>query len=218
MLSDAQRAFVELLVRREALKFGDFTLKSGRKSPYFINTGCFHHGGDIARLGSAYGDAVRRAFGDGVDVIFGPAYKGIPLALAAAAEYERLVGRPVGWTYDRKEAKDHGDGGLFVGAALKPGLKVVVVDDVLTAGTALRESLAKLKPAGVTVVGAVVAVDRQERGKGDKTAIEEIRAELGITVVPIVTITEAADFLASTGALPADLRARIAAHLASAGQ
>jgi orotate phosphoribosyltransferase len=218
MLTDAQRAFVELLVRREALKFGDFTLKSGRKSPYFINTGCFHHGGDIARLGSAYGDAVRRAFGDGVDVIFGPAYKGIPLALAAAAEYERLVGRPVGWTYDRKEAKDHGDGGLFVGAALKPGLKVVVVDDVLTAGTALRESLAKLRPAGVTVVGAVVAVDRQERGKGDKTAIEEIRAELGITVVPIVTITEAADFLASTGALPEDLRAKIAAHLAAAGR
>jgi len=218
MLSDAQRAFVELLVRREALKFGDFTLKSGRKSPYFINTGCFHHGGDIARLGSAYGDAVRRAFGDGVDVIFGPAYKGIPLALAAAAEYERLVGRPVGWTYDRKEAKDHGDGGLFVGATLKPALKVVVVDDVLTAGTALRESIAKLRPAGVTVVGAVVAVDRQERGKGDKTAIEEIRAELGITVVPIVTITEAADFLVSTGALSAELRARIAAHLASAGQ
>jgi len=218
MLSDAQRAFVELLVRREALKFGDFTLKSGRKSPYFINTGCFHHGGDIARLGSAYGDAVRRAFGDGVDVIFGPAYKGIPLALAAAAEYERLVGRPVGWTYDRKEAKDHGDGGLFVGATLKPALKVVVVDDVLTAGTALRESLAKLRPAGVTVVGAVVAVDRQERGKGDKTAIEEIRAELGITVVPIVTITEAADFLVSTGALSAELRARIAAHLAAAGQ
>jgi orotate phosphoribosyltransferase len=217
MLTDAQRAFVELLVRREALKFGDFTLKSGRKSPYFINTGCFHHGGDIARLGSAYGDAVRRAFGDGVDVVFGPAYKGIPLALAAAAEYERLVGRPVGWTYDRKEAKDHGDGGLFVGATLKPGLRVVVVDDVLTAGTALRESLAKLRPAGVTVVGAVVAVDRQERGKGDKTAIEEIRAELGITVVPIVTITEAADFLVSTGALSADLRARIAAHLATAG-
>jgi len=217
VLSDAQRAFVDLLFRREALKFGDFTLKSGRKSPYFINTGCFHHGGDLARLGSAYGDAVRRAFGDGIDVIFGPAYKGIPLALAAAAEYENLVRRPVGWTYDRKEAKDHGDGGLFVGAALQSGLKVVVVDDVLTAGTALRESLAKLKPTGVHVAGAVVAVDRQERGKGSKTAIEEIREELGITVVPIVTITEAADHLASTGALGAELRAKIAAHVAAAG-
>jgi orotate phosphoribosyltransferase len=217
MLSDAQRSFVELLFTREALKFGDFTLKSGRKSPYFINTGCFHHGGDLARLGGAYGDAVRRAFGDGVDVVFGPAYKGIPLALAAAAEYERLVGRPVGWTYDRKEAKDHGDGGLFVGATLKPGAKVVVVDDVLTAGTALRESLAKLKPTGVAVQGAVVAVDRQERGQGAKTAIEEIRAELGITVVPIVTISEAADHLVAVGKLTPELRAKIAAHLAAAG-
>jgi orotate phosphoribosyltransferase len=217
MLSDAQRAFVDLLFRREALKFGEFTLKSGRKSPYFINTGCFHQGGDVARLGSAYGDALRRAFGDGIDVVFGPAYKGIPLALAAAAEYERLVGRSVGWTYDRKEAKDHGDGGLFVGAALRAGLKVVVVDDVLTAGTALRESLAKLKPTGVAVAGAVVAVDRQERGQGSRTAIEEIREELGITVVPIVTITEAAEHLASTGALSADLRAKIAAHVATSG-
>ena len=220
MLSDAQRAFVELLVRREALKFGDFTLKSGRKSPYFINTGCFNQGGDLARLGAAYADAVRRAFGDGVTVIFGPAYKGIPLALATAAEYERLVGRSVGWTYDRKEVKDHGDGGLFVGAALGPGVRVVIVDDVLTAGTALRESLAKLRPSGAEIAGAVVAVDRQERGKGALTAIEEIRQELGITVAPIITITEAADHLATVPVdgrlfLTPELRGRIAAHLAA---
>lgn len=221
MLSDAQRAFVELLVRREALRFGDFTLKSGRKSPYFINTGCFNQGGDLARLGAAYADAVRRAFGDGVAVVFGPAYKGIPLALAAAAEYERLTGRPVGWTYDRKEAKDHGDGGLFVGAPLGPGVKVVVVDDVLTAGTALRESLAKLKPTGCEVLGAVVAVDRQERGQGALTAIEEIRRELGVQVVPIITISEAADHLAATEIggrryLSPEQRERIAAHVAGA--
>ena len=215
MLSDAQRAFVELLVRRDALKFGDFTLKSGRKSPYFVNTGCFNQGGDLARLGSAYADAIRRAFGDDVAVVFGPAYKGIPLALAAAAAYEGLVGRSVGWTYDRKEAKDHGDGGLFVGAALGAGVRVVIVDDVLTAGTALRESLAKLRPTGATIAGAVVAVDRQEKGKGALTAIEEIRQELGITVVPIITITEAADYLASTRALTPELRERIAAHLKS---
>jgi orotate phosphoribosyltransferase len=213
MLSDAQRAFVELLFKREALKFGDFTLKSGRKSPYFINTGCFNQGGDLARLGAAYADAIRRVFGDGVAIVFGPAYKGIPLALAAAAEYERLVGRAVGWTYDRKEAKDHGDGGLFVGASLKAGVPVVIVDDVLTAGTALRESLAKLKPTGAAIVGAVVAVDRQEKGQGSKTAIEEIRQELGVTVAPIITITEAADYLASTKALSPELRAKIAAHL-----
>lgn len=213
MLSDAQRAFVDLLFQRQALKFGDFTLKSGRKSPYFINTGCFNQGGDLARLGAAYADAIHRNFGDDVAIVFGPAYKGIPLALAAAAEYEKRVGRSIGWTYDRKEAKDHGDGGLFVGAALAPGARVVIVDDVLTAGTALRESLAKLKPTNVSIAGAVVAVDRQEKGQGSLTAIEEIRKELGVSVVPIITITEAADYLASTSKLTPELRARITAHL-----
>lgn len=195
MLSDAQRSFVELLVARQALKFGEFTLKSGRKSPYFINTGCFNQGGDLALLGAAYAATIIARFGREVQVVFGPAYKGIPLALAAAAEYERAVGRGVGWSYDRKEAKTHGDGGLFVGASLGAGTRLVIVDDVLTAGTALRESLAKLAPIGASVLGAVVAVDRQEKGQGDRTAIEEIHHELGVTVAPIITITEAADYL-----------------------
>lgn len=221
-LTPAQVAFLELLVSRQALKFGDFTLKSGRKSPYFINTGCFHMGGDLAKLGAAYAATVRARFGDGIQVVFGPAYKGIPLGLATAAAYEGLVGRPVGWTYDRKEAKDHGDGGSFVGHPLAKGVKVVIVDDVLTAGTALRESLAKLKPTGAAVVGAVVAVDRQERGTGNRTAIEEIRLELGIEVAPIITISAAAQWLAANDIGGkrhlgvADL-ARITAHLASAG-
>jgi orotate phosphoribosyltransferase len=195
MISETQRTFVDLLVAREALKFGDFTLKSGRKSPYFINTGCFNQGGDLARLGMAYAATIRRHFGDDIAVVFGPAYKGIPLALAAAAAYEQLIERSVGWTYDRKEIKAHGDGGLFVGAPLRPGVRVVIVDDVLTAGTALRESLTKLRPSGVTIVGAVVAVDRQEKGAGSLTAIEEISREQNITVAPIITITEAADYL-----------------------
>lgn len=195
MLSAAQQSFVELLVARQALKFGDFTLKSGRKSPYFINTGCFNQGGDLALLGAAYAATIVARFGRDVQVVFGPAYKGIPLALAAAAEYQRLVGRSVGWTYDRKEAKDHGDGGLFVGAPLTVGVPLVIVDDVLTAGTALRESLTKLTPTGAKILGAVVAVDRQEKGHGKRTAIEEIQHELGVTVAPIISITEAADFL-----------------------
>jgi orotate phosphoribosyltransferase len=219
MLSPAQRGFVELLVARQALKFGDFTLKSGRKSPYFINTGCFHQGGDLAKLGAAYAATILARFGDDVRVVFGPAYKGIPLALAAAAEYERLVGRGVGWTYDRKEAKDHGDGGLFVGAPLTPDTRLVIVDDVLTAGTALRESLAKLKPTGVRILGAVVAVDRQEKAQGSRTAIEDIQDELGVTVAPIISITEAADFLVGNQVdgrsyLSASERERIARHLA----
>ena len=218
-LTQEQRDFVALLVRRQALKFGDFTLKSGRKSPYFINTGCFNQGGDLARLGAAYAATVLARFGDGVQVVFGPAYKGIPLALAAAQAYEGLVRREVGWTYDRKEAKTHGDGGLFVGAPLVAGTPVVIVDDVLTAGTALRESLAKLQPSGARVLGAVVAVDRQERGQGELTAIQELNRDLGVIVAPIITITEAADFLVANDVdgkryLSAADRARIAAHLA----
>lgn len=222
MMTPAQIAFLELLVTRQALKFGEFTLKSGRKSPYFINTGCFHMGGDLAQLGAAYAATVRERFGAEIQVVFGPAYKGIPLGLATAAAYEGLVGRPIGWTFDRKEAKTHGDGGQFVGHPLTAGTRVVIVDDVLTAGTALRESLAKLQPTGVQVVGAVVAVDRQERGKGALTAIEEIRNELAIEVAPIITISAAAAWLAANDiagkrylGIP-DLT-RITAHLAQAG-
>ncbi len=219
-ISYAQRAFVELLMRRQALRFGDFTLKSGRKSPYFINTGCFHHGGDLARIGAAYAATIRARFGDEVAVIFGPAYKGIPLALAAAQAYESLVGRPVGWAYDRKEAKDHGDGGLFVGAPLSRDARTVIVDDVITAGTALRETVAKLRPSGVAIAGAVVSVDRQERGPGGKPALDEVAADCGIPVVAILTMGEAVDYLRSAtidghAALAKADAERIAAHLAA---
>jgi orotate phosphoribosyltransferase len=217
-MSPSQIALLELLVTRQAIRFGDFTLKSGRKSPYFVNTGCFHHGGDLARLGAAYAATIRATFGDDVGVIFGPAYKGIPLALATAQEYERLVGRSVGWTYDRKEAKDHGDGGAFVGAPLAAGTRVVVVDDVLTAGTALRETMAKLRPTGVTLLGAVVAVDREERGTGSRPARLELAETLGLPVAAIITIREAAAHLAEHDIAgrrlltPAD-RDRIFAHV-----
>ncbi len=216
-LSPDQRDFVDLLLARNALKFGDFTLKSGRKSPYFINTGCFNQGGDLARLGAAYASTIRANFGDGIAVVFGPAYKGIPLALAAAQAYEHLVGRPVGWAFDRKEAKDHGDGGLFVGAPLTRDLPIVIVDDVITAGTALRESLAKLAATGARVLGAIVSVDRQEKGRGEKSALRELSDESGVEVVPIVTISGAVAHLAATGKL-ADVDAdRVRAHLAAAG-
>jgi len=219
-LSTAQKDFLELLVTRQALSFGEFTLKSGRKSPYFINTGCFHQGGDLAALGRAYAATILASFGSGIQVIFGPVYKGIPLALAAAQAYQAEVGRPVGWTYDRKEAKDHGDGGLFVGAPLSPGTSVVIVDDVLTAGTALREAVAKLAPARVDIRGAVVAVDRREKGKGELTAIEEIARDLGIPVAAIISITDAAAYLADHDVggrrfLSAEQHARILGHLAS---
>lgn len=192
-----QLRFLELLVRRDALRFGDFTLKSGRRSPYFINTGCFHAADDLAEIGACYAPAIRAVAGDGVDIIFGPAYKGIPLALAASQVYAQEVSRPVHWCFDRKEVKDHGDGGGFVGAPLQDHATVVIVDDVLTAGTAVRESLAKLSGLPITVAGVVVSVDRQERGQGHASAAEEIASEFAVPVRAIITIDEAVAHLSA---------------------
>ena len=212
MLADYQLSFLDLLLERQALRFGDFTLKSGRKSPYFINTGCFHFGGDLDRLGAAYAALVAERVGDDVDLVFGPAYKGIPLALACARAYEDLVGRPVGWTYDRKEVKDHGDGGSFVGAPLADGAKVVIVDVVMNAGTAIRECMAKLEDLPVTVAGIVIAVDREERGTGTERASAEISTTYGVPVHAIIGIGEAVEVLAEKGALTRDDLARIEAY------
>ncbi len=192
-----QIRFLELLVRREALRFGDFTLKSGRRSPYFINTGCFHSADDLAVIGACYAPAIQAVAGDAVDIVFGPAYKGIPLALAASQAYAQQLGRPVHWCFDRKEVKDHGDGGGFVGAPLADGASVVIVDDVLTAGTAVRESLTKLAGLPIRVVGVVVSVDRQERGQGQDSAAQEIAREFAVPVQAIITIDEAVAHLSS---------------------
>ncbi len=209
-LDPRRAALVELLAGRGALRFGDFTLKSGRRSPYFINLGSVCQGGDLAALGAAYADAIAERF-PAADVIFGPAYKGIPLALAAAAAWQARCGRAIGWAFDRKEAKTHGDGGLLVGAPLA-GARVVIVDDVITAGTALRESLARIAPTGAQVLGAVVAIDRQERGEDGRTAVQAMAAD-GLAVAPVVTVSEAADHLLALGRLAAGERQRIAEHL-----
>ena len=210
-------ALLRLFLERGAIRFGDFTLKSGRKSPYFINTGCLYSGADLGVLGAAYAEGISQAFAE-TAVVFGPAYKGIPLALAAAQSLQVQSGRAINWTYDRKEVKDHGDGGMFVGAPLEEGTKVVVVDDVLTAGTALRETIAKLQPLGVDVLGAVVAVDRQEKGKGELSAREEIEQDFGLPVRPLMTISGVVDALESQSIDGADplapeLLQRIRAHL-----
>ena len=219
MLNEYQTALLNLLVKREALRFGDFTLKSGRKSPYFINTGCFHQGGDLAQLGACYAALVLKQFGDAVDIIFGPAYKGIPLALATAQAYEQLVGRPVGWCYDRKEIKDHGDGGAFVGAPLADGATVVLVDDVLTAGTAIRESVEKLKPCDIHLLGCVISVDREElTADGTHTSRQLVADQLGLPIAAIIGIREAVAHLAEheidgTIYLSSEDITRIKAHL-----
>lgn len=221
-LSPHAQALLRLLIEREALRFGQFTLKSGRRSPYFVNTGCLHHGGDLAVFGAAYAETMHQHYGDQVQVVFGPAYKGIPLALAAAQALEARSQQPVGWSYDRKEVKDHGDGGSLVGAPLQAGNRVVVVDDVLTAGTALRETLTKLAPLGVQILGAIVAVDRQEAGVHSPSARQEIEADFGIPVHPLMTIAQAVQALRGEGLpgiapLPEAQAQQILDHLAGHG-
>lgn len=190
-----QQGFVELLVRYEVIRFGEFTLKSGRKSPYFVNAGQLRTGKAIAGLGRAYAAEILRAE-LACDLVFGPAYKGVPLAVSTAiALAEHGLDTPYG--FDRKEAKDHGEGGVFVGTKPAPGMKVVLVDDVITSGRSIREAVDLIRKAGsdIEVGAAIVAVDRQERGRSEKTTLVELREELGVDVRAIVTIREIVEFL-----------------------
>lgn len=192
--------FTKFLLDSGALKFGDFTLKSGRQSPYFINAGAFDDGMKIASLGDYYAQRIVAAIKDGVlssniDTVFGPAYKGIPLAVSTSMALTNNYNMPVGFTFDRKERKDHGDGGMMVGKPLKDGMKVLLVDDVMTAGTAVRETLPKLKAeANVEVVGLILAVDRMERTKdSDLSAVKAVEQEFGFPVLPIANVREIFD-------------------------
>ena len=192
--------FTKFLLDSGALKFGDFTLKSGRQSPYFINAGAFDDGGKIASLGDYYAQRIVAAIKDGVlssniDTVFGPAYKGIPLAVSTSIALTNNYNMPVGFTFDRKERKDHGDGGMMVGKPLKDGMKVLLVDDVMTAGTAVREVLPKLKAeADVQVVGLILAVDRMERTKDSElSAVKAVEQEFGFPVLPIANVREIFD-------------------------
>ncbi|MET0225561.1 MAG: orotate phosphoribosyltransferase [Dokdonella sp.] len=187
---DSQRAFLDLAVARNVLRFGEFTLKSGRVSPYFFNAGLFDSGNALAMLGRAYADAATRA-GFHYDMLFGPAYKGIVLAAVTAAALAEQHGRDLPFAFNRKEAKDHGEGGLMVGAPLQG--RVLIVDDVITAGTAIRESLALIRAAGATPAGVLIALDREERGQGSLSATQELSAEHGL---PTIAIARLGDLLA----------------------
>jgi orotate phosphoribosyltransferase len=185
-----QSAFLDLLLRFEVLRFGEFTLKSGRKSPYFVNAGQLRTGEAIAALGDAYAAHVLH-HGVRCDLVFGPSYKGVPLAVATAIGLARR-GRDTAYAFDRKEAKDHGEGGVFVGSAPQAGQHVVVVDDVITSGQSIREAVELVRKAAddVVISGVVVAVDRQERGRGDATTLEELQTDLGVRVLPLLGIRE----------------------------
>lgn len=185
MLPYKQR-FIKFMVENEALIFGDFTLKSGRKAPYFINTGKYRTGAQIAQLGEYYAQCYLE-HGIEADTLVGPAYKGIPLAVATGIALATNHGVDVGFCFDRKEVKDHGEGGLFVGQTLKDGDRVAIVEDVMTSGKALREILPKIKAAAnVSVAAMLISVDREERGTGEKSAVREAYEEFGIEVYSIV--------------------------------
>ena len=208
-----KREFIEFALRCGVLRFGEFVLKSGRTSPYFFNTARFATGGALARLGRLYAESIV-ASDIGFDMVFGPAYKGVPLACSVAVALAEHHGRDLPYAFNRKEAKDHGEGGVIVGA--EPGGRVLLVDDVISAGTAVRESKRILESAGATCVAAAICVDRQERGQGPGSAVQEVEAELGIRVVSIVCLDDLVAFLEERTGYEAELE-RVRAYRAEYG-
>jgi orotate phosphoribosyltransferase len=191
-MKDYQKAFLDFAIDQDVLRFGEFTLKSGRISPYFFNAGLFNTGGALARLGRYYAQAIVDS-GIEFDVLFGPAYKGIPLAAATAVALYDHHGMDVPYAFNRKEAKDHGEGGNIVGAALEG--RILVIDDVITAGTAIRESVDIINAHGAQLCGVVISLNRQERGKGEKSAIQEVEQNYGIQVASIVALKDLIAYL-----------------------
>ena len=193
-MKDYQRQFLDFALSRQVLRFGEFTLKSGRKSPYFFNAGLFNSGAALSAIGKSYAQAVVDS-GIKFDMLFGPAYKGIPLATVTAAALAEHHGLDLPYCFNRKEAKDHGEGGSLVGAPLKG--RVLIVDDVITAGTAVREAVSIIRAAGAEAVGLVIALDRQERGQGALSAVREVEHEHGMQVAAIVRLAEVREWVAA---------------------
>ena len=216
--------FITFMAQSGVLTFGDFTTKSGRKTPYFINTGNYKTGGQIARLGEFYAACIEEHIKSGelpgdITALFGPAYKGIPLAVSAASALYK-GGRDLNYCFNRKEVKDHGEGGSMVGYKPKDGDKLLIIEDVITAGTAVRETLPVLQAAAkVEVPGLIISVDRMERGQGDLTAIQEIKRDFGITTFPIVTVVDILETLSGKEVegrvlIDADIRRRMEQYMA----
>lgn len=191
-----KQEFIEFMVDCNVLKFGDFVTKSGRKTPFFVNTGFYRTGSQLVKLGEYYAKAIKEKYGLDFDVLFGPAYKGIPLSVATAMGISNLYDTDIKYCSNRKEVKDHGDTGILLGSPIADGDKVVIIEDVTTAGTSINETLPIIKAQGnVDVVGLVVSVDRMERGQGDKSALDEIKEKYGIETTAIVTMQEVVEHL-----------------------
>ncbi|MCI5510314.1 MAG: orotate phosphoribosyltransferase [Eubacterium sp.] len=191
-----KQEFIEFMVESQVLKFGEFTLKSGRKSPFFMNAGAYVTGTQLRRLGEYYAKAIHDNYGLDFDVLFGPAYKGIPLSVATTMAISELYGKDIRYCSNRKEVKDHGDTGILLGSKLKDGDRVVIIEDVTTSGKSIEETFPILKEqANVEIKGLMVSLNRMERGKGDKSALEEIQEKYGFPANAIVTMEEVVEKL-----------------------
>ena len=212
-----QREFIDFMIEAGVLTFGDFTTKSGRRTPYFVNTGLYRSGTQLATLGRAYADAIETSFPGGFDVLFGPAYKGIPLVSAVSMAFAER-GREVEFCFNRKEAKDHGEGGVLVGRKLRDGDRVLIVEDVTTAGTSIRETVPVLRAAAdIALAGLVVSVDRRERAgsEGMRSALDQLADEFSMPVASIVDLDDILDHLGTS--LPREDRDRIASSRTAHG-
>ena len=192
-----KQEFIDFMVESDVLKFGEFTLKSGRKSPFFMNAGAYVTGSQLKKLGEYYAKAIHDKYGDDFDVLFGPAYKGIPISVVTAIAYSELYGKEVRYCSDRKEEKDHGaDKGSFLGSKLQDGDRVVMIEDVTTSGKSMEETVPKVRgAANVEIVGLMVSLNRMEKGKGDKSALSEIKETYGFETNAIVTMEEVVEHL-----------------------
>lgn len=203
-MQDYQRDFIEFAIEQKVLRFGQFTLKSGRTSPYFFNAGLFNSGKALAKLGRYYAQAIKDS-GVGFDVLLGPAYKGIPLAATTAVALSDHHDEDVPYVFNRKEAKTHGEGGSLVGAPLEG--EVMIIDDVITAGTAIREVMEIIDQAGAKPAGVVIALNRQEKGKGELSAIQEVERDYNMPVISIVSLSDLIDYLSEKGDMAEELEA-----------
>lgn len=191
-----KKEFIEFMVDCGVLKFGDFVTKSGRKTPFFVNTGFYRTGAQLNKLGEYYAKAINDKFGTDFDILFGPAYKGIPISVATSMQISSIYGKDVKYCSNRKEVKDHGDTGILLGSPISDGDKVIIIEDVTTAGTSINETLPIIRAQGdVDVKGLVVSVDRMERGQGEKSALDEIHEKYGLETTAIVTMAEVVEHL-----------------------
>lgn len=191
-----KQEFIKFMIDSDVLKFGDFTLKSGRKSPFFMNAGAYVTGSQLMKLGEYYAKAIHDAYGDDFDVLFGPAYKGIPLSVATTIAYSRLFNKEIRYCSNRKEEKDHGDAGILLGSKIKDGDRVVIIEDVTTSGKSMEETVPIVRAQGdVRILGLMVSLNRMEKGKGDKSALEEIKDLYGFETNAIVSMADVVECL-----------------------